>query len=103
MRLLIISLLIFTLSGCSGVLVRTGKDNQFGSPLAGLEYASMNTMSCSIAAFYVFPPVILVTIPVGLVDMAASFVTDIVFLPVDLIIDEPEEFKEELCPFMKGP
>lgn len=103
MRLFIIPVLIVLLSGCSGVLVRTGGDNQFGSPLAGLEYASMNTFSCSLAAFYGFPPIILVTIPVGLVDMAASFVTDIVFLPVDLIIDEPEKFKEELCPFMKGP
>jgi uncharacterized protein YceK len=103
MRFFIISLLIITLSGCSGVLARTGENRQTGNPLAGLEHATENAFSCSFYAFYDFFPALLVTIPVGLIDMAASFVTDIVLLPVDLIVEEPKHSKQELCEIKWGP
>ncbi|MBL4797845.1 MAG: YceK/YidQ family lipoprotein [Oleispira sp.] len=41
--------------------------------------------------------------PVGLVDMAASFVTDIILLPVDLLVEDPGGSKEVLCEIKWGP
>lgn len=103
MRTFIISLLIITLSGCSGVLARTGENHQTGSSFPGLYYATENAGSCSLYAFYGFFPALIVTIPVGLVDMAASFVTDIILLPVDLIVEDPGGSKKELCEIKWGP
>jgi uncharacterized protein YceK len=103
MRLLIITLLVLTLSGCSGLLARTGENPQTGKPLAGLNHATENALSCSLVVLYEFFPALIVTIPVGLVDMATSFVTDIVLLPIDLIVDEPKHSKAELCEIKWGP
>ena len=103
MRLFIIPVLIVLLSGCSGVLVRTGGDNQFGSPFAGLHHATENAGSCSLYVFYDFFPALIVTIPVGLIDMAASFVTDIILLPIDLMVEDPGGSKQELCEIKWGP
>lgn len=103
MRFILISALLFTLSGCSGLLARTGDNRQTGAPLAGLHHATENTISCSLYALYDFFPALIVTIPVGLVDMAASFASDIILLPIDLIVDEPEHSKKELCEIKWGP
>ncbi|MBL4871797.1 MAG: hypothetical protein JKX72_12710 [Robiginitomaculum sp.] len=41
--------------------------------------------------------------PIGLVDMAASFVTDIILLPVDLLVEDPGGSKKVLCEIKWGP
>ena len=103
MRTFIIPVLILLLSGCSGLLARTGENHQTGSPFAGLHHATENAFSCSLYAFYDFFPALIVTIPVGLIDMAASFVTDIILLPIDLMIEDPGGSKQELCEIKWGP
>jgi uncharacterized protein YceK len=54
MRLLITPLLVFTLSGCSGLLARTGENSQTGKPLAGLNHATENALLCSLFVLYDF-------------------------------------------------
>jgi len=103
MRLFIISLFVLTLSGCSGLLARTGENHQTGSPMAGLNHATENALSCSLYVLYDFFPALIITIPVGLVDMAASFVTDIILLPIDLMVEDPGGSKKELCEIKWGP
>lgn len=103
MRLITPLILMLSLSGCSAVLARTGEDRQTGSPFAGLNHATENAGACSLYAFYDFFPALIITVPVGLFDMATSFVSDIILLPIDLIVDDPGGSKQELCEIKWAP
>jgi uncharacterized protein YceK len=95
LRLALISML---LASCSSVASRVGENYQWGRPYAGLGYALENMKNCNVAALITFPPALLVSLPVSLVDLVFSAVSETVLLPVDWLIESGEEqHKRSVC------
>jgi uncharacterized protein YceK len=85
------------LTGCSSLIAHTGEDSQLGKPYSGLEYAIDNAETCDTLMMIGFPPSLLVTIPISVIDIATSTVADTVFLPFDIAVDNPTTPKKSSC------
>ena len=75
-------LLVFTLSGCSSIVARTGNIGEFGHPFSG-PAQSVLLQPCGLVAsgallFYPYPIV--------LADIPISLAVDVALLPIDLVM-----------------
>lgn len=89
--------LICLLSACSSITSRVGEKSQIGKPYVGFEHSKKNAVECSAVAFIGFPPAVLVTIPIGIVDIMGSAILDTILLPIDLAIEESDKRKQGIC------
>ena len=85
------------LSACSSIISRVGEKSQIGKPYVGFKHSTRNAAECSFAAFLSFPPAVLVTIPIGIVDIMGSAILDTILLPLDLAIEESDIRKQGIC------
>ena len=89
--------LLCLLSACSSIISRVGEKSQIGKPYVGLKHSTWNAAECSFAALLSFPPAVLVTIPLGIVDIMGSAILDTILLPLDLAIEESDTTKQGIC------
>lgn len=85
-QIISILLILFSLAACSTVVSKTPPHSQFGSPYSGIQRSGELFGSCGVSApLAVFPPAILVTVPLGVADFTLSAVADTLFLPIDFV------------------
>jgi uncharacterized protein YceK len=85
-QIISILLILLSLAACSTVVSKAPPHSQFGSPYSGIQRSGELFGSCSISApLAMFPPAILVTVPLGVADFALSVVADTLFLPIDFV------------------
>ncbi len=97
MKLLVGVIAAILLSGCSSISARTGRDTQLGKPFSGVSHAIDNAVECNIMSLLAFPLTPLLLIPVSVTDIALSAASDVVMLPIDLIVNEEQGGKPSLC------
>lgn len=85
------------LSACSSITSRVGEDSQVGKPYVGFEHSQTNAVECSAVAFIGFPPALLVTVPIGILDIMGSAILDTILLPIDLALEGSEKRKQGIC------
>ena len=75
-------LLVFTLSGCSSIIARSGKIGEFGHPFSGPAQAVLIQPCGFVAsiALWLYP------YPIVLADIPISLATDVILLPIDLVM-----------------
>ena len=82
-RILLVALIIL-MCGCSTIRVK--KDKGFGHPYEGLTYSSEEWLCIWAISAYPFPPFLLFTFPMGVLDIVSSAVADTIILPIDLCV-----------------
>ena len=78
----IILLLLVCLSGCSTILAR--EKNGFGHVYIASDDSLNNGAAANTLGIY-FPPLLILTLPLSIIDLAVALVTDTLLLPVDLL------------------
>jgi len=84
MKLIISILLIIITTGCSSILSKSHKG--FGHPYEGSKVSVDTALCLNVISLLLFPPAVLVTLPVSIFDVATTAVTETVFLPADLLV-----------------
>jgi uncharacterized protein YceK len=97
MNKLLLSITLIMLHGCSSIAGRVGDDSLLGTPYSGFEYSVENAKNCNLAALLGFPPAIVVTVPISIVDMIGSLALDTVIVPIDLLVENENDYKKSLC------
>ena len=67
--------------------------SQVGTPYSGFAAAKKNFEVCNVLALIGMPPLIVVSLPLTLLDIAGSLLLDTLFLPVDLLVEDRHEWK----------
>lgn len=93
MRVIILIIAMALSSGCSTIVAKT--DTGFGHKYNGIELAGTNAFCYNAMAFVLFPPLVVATIPIGILDIATSGVVDTVLYPIDHLIDKDQNERSE--------
>ncbi|UIP26740.1 YceK/YidQ family lipoprotein [Photobacterium sp. TLY01] len=96
MRKMSLLLCVCLLTGCSSIASRVGSGYQVGQPYGGFDYATDNA-ECNVYALLAFPPIVIVTIPLSVVDIVTSAALDTALLPLDLILEDNGNHKTSFC------
>ena len=97
MKYILLVIVLFLLAGCSSIIARTGDDGQSGEPYLGFEYSVKNAKACNVAAILSFPPALIVSLPISVVDIVGSLLLDTVIAPIDLVMEKNRKIKRSVC------
>lgn len=98
-RMILLSLSIF-FSGCSMLVTRSGMEDipGWGSPLPATQCWIGITYMSTMLAYEEAPVLIPVVVAGNVVDLGTAAATDIVLLPLDIIIPENEDISSDCFP-----